>query len=401
MTTARSVRPRRSRRASRRSISSPSPRSSWSPGAASGSSSDSRRNSPAGRGAERAVTAAGQLVGEQARRAEAVGQRGGGQRRQLAERPDPQPLERLGQLGERRAGAQQRDGQRREVGPCQLPGLRPSAGQPIRQDPRPSRARADDLRAPGPRPGRRRDRGEPRRGDPEARRQPQRRCAPPAAPPRSPRAAAAAPARRSTPAPGARARPPPRPTPGARAAAPRGRPRPPDRAGRASAADSAPAPRPAASRGGSPNASAASETSPTCCVPPGSGASATGLRSSSERSPTAVVSAKRGIRTQTIIRTYVRTRVGRRDGWGGRVSSGASFTMADPCPPHDPSPIAPRCASGRPARSPRMAAWEERPVPGLGGPGRGQDAPGAGVRPRAAERRRRSARSSSPAPPPR
>ena len=56
---------------------------------------------------------------------------------------------------------------------------------------------------------------------------------------------------------------------------------------------------------------------------------------------------KAGIRTQTIIRTYVRTDGGRR----GRVSSGASFTMRDPCPPRAPSPTAPRCASGRPARS--------------------------------------------------
>ena len=45
---------------------------------------------------ERAVTAPGELIGKQPRSAEAIGQRGRGQRRQLAERPDPQPLERLG-----------------------------------------------------------------------------------------------------------------------------------------------------------------------------------------------------------------------------------------------------------------------------------------------------------------
>ena len=45
-------------------------------------------------------------------------------------------------------------------------------------------------------------------------------------------------------------------------------------------------------------------TSPTACRPPGRGASATG--SSSRSGPEATRSEKRGMRTQAIIRTYVR-----------------------------------------------------------------------------------------------
>ena len=60
-----------------------------------------------------------------------------------------------------------------------------------------------------------------------------------------------------------------------------------------------------------PNASAASETSPTCCVPPGSGASAVGAWSSSPRSPTAVVSAKRGRGHRRSWGTYVLMMSGR------------------------------------------------------------------------------------------
>src|SRR5581483_1321853 len=52
--------------------------------------------------------------------------------------------------------------------------------------------------------------------------------------------------------------------------------------------------------GWTPNASAASDTSPIFCTPPGSGARAAGLFSSSARSPAATVSSNRGRRTQTI-----------------------------------------------------------------------------------------------------
>ena len=61
-----------------------------------------------------------------------------------------------------------------------------------------------------------------------------------------------------------------------------------------------------------PNASAAAETSPIICSLPASGARATGSESSARLSPTAARSAKRGMRTQTIIdRTHVRIRPGR------------------------------------------------------------------------------------------
>jgi hypothetical protein len=49
-----------------------------------------------------------------------------------------------------------------------------------------------------------------------------------------------------------------------------------------------------------PNASAAPDTSPTTCGPPGSGASATGLPRIPARSPSAATSAKRGMRAHPI-----------------------------------------------------------------------------------------------------
>ncbi len=52
--------------------------------------------------------------------------------------------------------------------------------------------------------------------------------------------------------------------------------------------------------GWTPNASAGSDTCPTCCTAPASGASATGSFSSPDRSPAATVSSKRGRRTHTI-----------------------------------------------------------------------------------------------------
>ena len=60
-----------------------------------------------------------------------------------------------------------------------------------------------------------------------------------------------------------------------------------------------------------PNASAAPEVCPMTCGPPGSGASATALPSSSRRSLSRVRSEKRGMRAQAIaIRTHVRTSCG-------------------------------------------------------------------------------------------
>ncbi len=106
-TTARSNWPRRSRRASSRSTSRPSARSSCTPDIASGSSSSSSTPLRRLARAQRAVAPLRQLPGEQAGLAEAVSHRGARQRRQLAERLDAEPAERLRQRRRLRAPAQQ------------------------------------------------------------------------------------------------------------------------------------------------------------------------------------------------------------------------------------------------------------------------------------------------------
>ena len=109
-----SERPRRSRRASRRATSSSSARSSCWPEAASGRSSRSKTGSGGRRGSSGRSRSAREVVREQARVAEALGHRARGQRGDLAERADAEPLEDLRQRLQLRPGAQQRDRQRRE-----------------------------------------------------------------------------------------------------------------------------------------------------------------------------------------------------------------------------------------------------------------------------------------------
>ena len=100
--------------------------------------------------------------------------------------------------------------------------------------------------------------------------------------------------------------------------------------------------------------------------------------------------ANRGISTQAIIRTYVRTCAGRRDETGragfrpARPSRCA--TRALPSPTVQPH-LAPRLAA------PRAPRWRlgRRSLSDLGRARSGQDAPGARVRPRAVGRRRQSA----------
>ena len=93
-------------------------------------------------GSQRAVTSTGQLVGEQSCRPEPVRQDGRLMCSQLSERPDAQALERLGQLGQERPGAQQRDWQ----------GSQKGTGLPM--------VSSDDHRPANPRPRGRGHRGE-------------------------------------------------------------------------------------------------------------------------------------------------------------------------------------------------------------------------------------------------
>src|ERR1700729_3513769 len=82
--------------------------------------------------------------------------------------------------------------------------------------------------------------------------------------------------------------------------------------------------------GWTPNASADSETSPICWVPPGSGASAVGACSSSARPSRATVSWKRGRRTQAIMGTHVRMRLG----WMGPPSTRDGTVTSAMAPPN-------------------------------------------------------------------
>ena len=190
---------------------------------------------PLGRGArdERRVLALGEVARERAGGAEAVGQRGAREPGQLAQRADPEALERVGehrhlgarqQQGDRQrrhVGGERRRGQRRDLGP---PGAGPAGGGE-RGEARGRGAQAGRLPAfPGPgasRPGRR---------------------------PACRRAACAGRRRRTRPCPAGRARPPRRCPPARGRARPTRRPPRPGRERRAAASGSARAPPPAAAR---------------------------------------------------------------------------------------------------------------------------------------------------------
>ena len=192
-------------------------------------------------GAERAVTAPRQLIGEQPPLAEAIGQRGGGQRRQLAERPDPSRSSASGRSASAGRARSSATGQRGQIG-ARRPALGPARGaEPA------SRRSPGGGSAPGsPPPPRRTATGRPRSAPACA-----ARCAPPAAPPPIPPCSRSSPRASKHTSPGrSGSTAAPDRTPGARAAAPRGRRRRRDRGGRASAAGSGPAPPPGASRDG-------------------------------------------------------------------------------------------------------------------------------------------------------
>ena len=149
---ARSVRPRRSGRASRRSISTTSARSSASPPL-------TRAARATRAAAPRPRAGAGGSSSPQASRwastpacAEAVGDRGARERRELAERRDPEPLERLDQRRGALARAQQRDRQAAQVRPRAARGRSACAAGASRAPP-PAR-RSGSARRPGGRDGR-------------------------------------------------------------------------------------------------------------------------------------------------------------------------------------------------------------------------------------------------------
>ena len=148
MIATRTVRPSRSRRASRRSMSRASARSSWGPDADSGSSSDSSSVSPTLRGRSGVSRPAREIVGDEPGGTEAIPQRGALQRRDLPERADAEPLQRLREGRRRLPPAQQRDGHAREIGrPRDLPGPARAGllGRGHRGEPR--RPQADARRA--------------------------------------------------------------------------------------------------------------------------------------------------------------------------------------------------------------------------------------------------------------
>ena len=245
---------------------------------------------PLGRRArdERRVLALREVARERAGGAEAVGQRGARELRQLAERADPEALQRVGQHRHLRARQQQRDRQRRHVGGERRGGQR-------RDLRRAGRARGWRRRG-------RRSATAPRRGGD--------RPAPASAPARG----ASRPGRPSSVPPWSVFNP-----PAPNQAMPGGpdstaAPMPSSARTWASQASATPAgsgatrrsvgqrasASPSRSPARRPYASAAAETSPMNCSRPGSGASATGPAASTSRPPAATASAKRGSRTQTI-----------------------------------------------------------------------------------------------------
>ena len=203
----------------------------------------------AGRGTKRTVAAAGKLVGEQPGRPKRSASAAGGS---AASSPSvgSEPLQRLGQLGQRRARTQQRDRHRRQVGA--VPALAPPD---------------DDHRPAHPGPGRRRDRRKPRRGHPESRRHAAAHAAPPSAPldpatvqPQQPvRVEAHEPRTLGLDRRPDRLQPHEQPLPASATPAGSGGTSV-SRGQRASAS-------PSRIPGWTPNASAASDTSPTCCTP--------------------------------------------------------------------------------------------------------------------------------------
>ena len=233
---------------------------------------------------------AGELARPQPGAAEAVGQRGGRQRGDRAERGQPELLERLDDRRRLLAAPQQGDG---------------LAGQGVR--PR------DDLRAARARPRRPGHGAEARGAGPDPRGACAARRAPP--PPRrraSRRAAGAGRGRRSRPAPG-RVDSTPAPVDSSRVTTPSQASATPTGSGGTSAsrghrASASPRRIP----GWIPKTSAEAETSPTSCSRPGSGARAAGPAARISRPPAATASAKRGSRTQTIDDTNACSHPGRR-----------------------------------------------------------------------------------------
>ena len=265
-------------------MSRPSARSSCDAGGRLGQLERLLQPLGGGAGAQRRVAPAARDRAPAARPPEAVGERGARQRRELAQRADPEALERLGQRRRLRPGGA-------AARPAAAPGRRASAGGRGRRDSgRRARARpaaASAAKRDGAAPEARR-----RAAAPGARR--------PARPRASRRAAAQAARLENHACPGGRTRRPRRCPPGARSAASHASATPAGSGGTSRSVGQRASASPSRSPARTPKASAAAEASPMRCSRPGSGASATGPAASTSRPPAATASSKRGSRTQTI-----------------------------------------------------------------------------------------------------
>ena len=257
-------------------------------------------------GAKRLVDPARQPQRPQPRLAEAVGDRRGGQLGELAQRPHPEPLERVQQVISSHPGLVLAAVRPARLGSARRPrsaltGRRASSRRAARSETmnggRRARIRiaaAWALSRFGPAPS--------RAGAPSARRARARTASGPPQRARSGSVAKnASPGREGS------------------TAAPIASSRRSDRSQAASARTGSAGTRTSAGQRESasasripartPNASAAPEVSPSTCGPPGSGASATGRPSSSRRSPRALRSCRRGMRAQAMRSSRNRTHV--------------------------------------------------------------------------------------------